>query len=114
MQYSRYSNRVGIPMLDGRLYVMYTDMTHHIRCWDDSIRDIHLNPGNNTFRFQLYFENTPNYSFGAILHSDKYRTSNLPVILGPNQRTIRPTRVGGKSRIMSNDDDDRVYDRICV
>lgn len=103
MQYSQYSNRVGIPMLDGRLYVLYTDMKHHITCWDDCIRDIHLYPEDNAFRFQLYFENTPNYSFDAILRSDKYRMSNLPVILGPNQRTIIPMRVAKKSRIMSND-----------
>ena len=99
-------------MLDGRLYVMYTDMQHHITCWDDGIRDIHLYPGDNAFRFQLYFENTPNYSFGAILHSDKY-IDNLPVILGPNQRTISPMCVGEKSRIMSNDGN-RVYNRIGI
>ena len=112
MQYSRKSNRVGIPMLDGRLYVMHTNMQHHIRCWDDCIRDIHLYPGDNAFRFQLYFENTPNYSFGAILRSDKY-IDNLPVILGPNQRTISHMCVGEKSRIMSNDGN-RVYNRIGI
>lgn len=109
MQYSQKSNRVGIPMLDGRLYVIYTDMNHHITCWNDAIRDIHLYPGDNAFRFQLYFENTPNYSFGAILHSDK-TIDNAPRILGPNQRNIRPMYAAENRRIDGN----RVYNRIGI